>query len=192
MSRRARAMLAALAIAVAASACSSTTAGPVIVPTEGLPFEIGRRADPAGTAEAVATQRVAFARRGRLVLLPRRIPSDLPTLEAMVRALLAGPTTRETERGIQTLIPTTTRLLGITVTDGIAQVELSEEFQQAASSETLALRVAQVVWTITELPGVIGAAFLIDGEPVAPVNARGESVDRPVTRADYTELSPVR
>lgn len=187
-----RALRPVMILAFVASACTTTPSGPVIVPTEGLPFEIGRRPDPTGTADASITQRVAFARRGRLVLLQRRIPSDLPVPEAMVRTLLQGPTTREADRGIETLIPSTTRLLDLNVVEGIARVDLSGEFQQAASSETLALRVAQIVWTLTEVPSVIGAMFLIDGEPVTPVNGRGESVDRAVTRADYVDLSPTR
>lgn len=181
-----------VALLMTASACGAATGGPVVVPSEDLPFDVTRQLEPSESPAPTTLQRVGFVRRETILRVPRRIPSDAPIGEALLRALLEGPTPQEVERGIETAIPSATRLLEVVIVDNVARVDLSEEFQQAASSETLALRVAQVVWTITEVPGVIAATFLIGGEEVTPVNDRGESVDRPVTRADYASFAPRR
>ena len=89
-------------------------------------------------------------------------------------ALLDGPTSRETERAISSEIPPQTRLLQVRVVDSVAEVNLSREFQTAGSSESVLLRVAQVVRTLTSTKGVSSVRFLIDGESVGvPTDSGG-------------------
>jgi len=185
-----RVIIAVLVGSALASACGTGASGPVVLPTEDLPFDISRSLESADPLTATTRREISFIRRGRLATVARRIATDVSPQEALLRALLDGPTGREIERGIQTLIPDTTRLLDVEIVDGITAVDLSSEFQTAAPSETIVLRIAQVVWTITDTPGVLGVRFLIDGVPVTPVNGDGIQVDRPVTRGDYTNLAP--
>jgi hypothetical protein len=101
--------------------------------------------------------------------------------EALLIALLAGPQ----GRNVTSEIPPRTRLLQIEVDGTVATVNLSSEFE-AGSGQSLALRIAQVVYTLTEQPsGILGVSFEIDGVP-APVT----EPDHPVSRADYREFAP--
>lgn len=179
----------AAAVLVALLASCGTPTGPVAIPTDELPFPLQRSLDPpAGSTPRAAV--VTFVRRGRLVEVRRSVPGALSPGEAAMRALLAGPTAQERGRGIRTEIPPQTRLLDMLVVGQIAEVDLSGEFQSAAPSDSIVMRVAQVVWTLVRLPDVAAVRFLIDGVPVSTLTARGEVVDRPVTAADYASLSP--
>jgi hypothetical protein len=101
--------------------------------------------------------------------------------EALLIALLAGPQ----GRNVTSEIPPRTRLLQIEVDGTVATVNLSSEFE-AGSGQSLALRIAQVVYTLTEQPsGILGVSFEIDGVP-EPVT----EPDHPVSRADYREFAP--
>ena len=102
-------------------------------------------------------------------------------------ALLIGPTTREAERLIGTEIPSQTRLLQVHVVGTVAEVNLSREFQGAGSSQSVLLRVAQVVHTLTSIKGVAFVRFQIDGEFVSVPSDSGV-VDRPVGAGDYAAL----
>jgi germination protein M len=105
---------------------------------------------------------------------------------AALQELLAGPT--RGERGgsaVTTAIPRGTRLLGIGIESGIATVDLSSQFQAGGGSESLQLRLAQVVYTLTQFPTVKMVRFQLDGTPVDVLSSRGIVVDRPVGRRDY-------
>ena len=66
-------------------------------------------------------------------------------------------------------------------------MNLSREFQGAGSSQSVLLRVAQVVQTLTSLKGVAFVRFQIDGEFVSVPSDSGV-VDRPVGAGDYVAL----
>jgi spore germination protein GerM len=79
--------------------------------------------------------------------------------------------------------------LQVRVVDAIAEVNLSREFQTAGSSESVLLRVAEVVRTLTSTKGVSAVRFLIDGETVS-VPSDGGIVERPVSALDYVSVRP--
>lgn len=185
-----RTLISTMLLVLAATSCGSGSSEPVALPTEDLPFDVTRGTEAAATG-TTTRQEVTFVLRARLHTVNRRISAEQPPAEALLRALLEGPTRREIDRGIETMIPTTTKLLGVFLDEErIAHVDLSGEFQSAAPSETIVLRVAQVVWTLTEQPDILGVRFAIDGEPVTAVNAAGEPIDRPAARSDFQTLAP--
>jgi hypothetical protein len=51
------------------------------------------------------------------------------------------------------------------------------------------LAVAQVLWTLTEFPGIDGVLFVLDG-PLVAVPTDDGLTDRPVDRADYAAVAP--
>jgi len=161
---------------------------PVAIPPDRIPFPLSRSIQPEPPGAPTKRFRITFVRRGFLTLLPREESSRLPLEEVAVRALLDGPTDPEQDRGNSTEIPPSTRLLGLEVVDQVADVDLSQEFQGAASSRGFQLRVAQVVTTLVQIEGVIAVRFAIDGQVVSVPTGKGEIVDRPVTAADYAGL----
>ena len=104
---------------------------------------------------------------------------------AAVRALLAGPTAREKAIGMTTAIPAGTTLRSLTISAGVATVDLSGVFAQATPATRAA---AQLCYTLTQFPtvgrGVVikvnGAAFAVDGSGSARRRADYESVTPPL------------
>jgi hypothetical protein len=107
-----------------------------------------------------------------------------------ITGLLEGPSAEETEVGFTTAIPEGTELLGVDITDGVATVDLSQEFGTGGGSLSMMSRVAQVVFTLTQFPTVDSVAFSIEGQPVTALGGEGLVLEAPQTRADWEDLSP--
>jgi hypothetical protein len=147
---------------------------------------------PRQTTSTQATQSTAlpsgralevwFSRGGRLVEGLRTHTPTRRVATAALEALLAGPTRSERTTGIGSEIPPGTQLLGVTIANGVAHVDLSSDFQAGGSSRSLQLRLAQFVYTLTQFPTVSAVRFSVDGTPVN---------DHAVGRAAYKALAPV-
>ena len=70
-------------------------------------------------------------------------------------------------------IPAGTRLLGLTIKDGVATVDLSSEFESGGGSASATIRLGQVVYTLTQFPTVKSVVFQIDGRTVTRLRQRG-------------------
>ncbi len=79
--------------------------------------------------------------------------------------LFKGPTAAESNSvpAITSTIPDNTLLLGVTLTDGVATVDLSREFESGGGSFSMSGRLAQVVYTLTQFPEIESVAFELDG-----------------------------
>ena len=126
-----------------------------------------------------------------LVPLLRDVPRTPAVGTAAINQLLAGPTAAETaERVITSAVPAGSRLLGLTIDNGVATVDLSSEFESGGGSMSISVRLAQVVYTLTQFPTVQSVLFEIEGRPVTVFSSEGLILDGPVGRADYEELLP--
>jgi germination protein M len=110
---------------------------------------------------------------------------------AAMEDLLAGPTPLEARAGVTTVIPAGTRLLGLTVSKGVATVDLSSEFESGGGSASMFARLAQVACTLDQFPTVKGVSFELDGQPVDVFSGEGIVLDHPVRCRDYQDLLPV-
>jgi len=98
---------------------------------------------------------------------PRALPTTDAPLTGVLLALLAGPTAEEQARGLRSLIPADTRLLGASIRGGTAYVSFSEDFQfNVYGVEGYAASLRQIVWTATEFPTVKDVQVLIEGRRV--------------------------
>jgi hypothetical protein len=130
-----------------------------------------------------------FMRGDRLGVAARRTGDILDPAVALGE-LLRGPTPAETAAGLTTLIPTATRLLDVDVTDGLVTVDLSGAFDDGGGSASMLGRLAQIVFTVTQLSPGSRVRFRIDGEPVQVFSSEGIVLDRPQRRSDYEDQSP--
>jgi spore germination protein GerM len=184
------AALAALAalLALIAGACSRAS-GPVEVDPALVPFDVARSATPSPEVPS-QTLSIYLIRDARLIAAPRTVSADAPTPEAALSALFQGPTTQERTDGLETAIPPATQLVRITVLDSVAEIDLTDEFQNPAAPEEVLQRIAQVVWTLAGVPGVMSVRFSIDGDPIAVPTDLDAAATRPVTPADYASIAP--
>jgi hypothetical protein len=126
-----------------------------------------------------------------LFVVHRTQPATRAVGAAAVEALLAGPDgDREMSGDVETAIPRGTRLLGLDIDGGIATVDLTSEFESGGGSLSMQMRLAQVVYTLTQFPTVKSVLFRLDGEPVDVFSGEGIVLDKPVTRRDYGDLLP--
>ncbi len=143
------------------------------------------------TLPAPASLEVWFARGEELVSVRRTHEATPRVATAAIEALLAGPTSAERASGIDTAIPAGTRLLGISITGGVATIDLTSEYQSGGGSLSMQERLGQVVYTLTQFPTVKTVSFRLDGTPVDVFSGEGIVLSKPVGRRDYQDLLPV-
>ncbi|REE98462.1 LpqB family beta-propeller domain-containing protein [Thermomonospora umbrina] len=95
------------------------------------------------------------------ISLPLVNRQELP--RQLVQALLAGPTTW-LKPAVRSFFPAGTRLRGISISEGIATVDLSSE-AHLGGEERMA---AQLTWTLQRLPEVRQVKMQIDGDTIDP------------------------
>jgi germination protein M len=124
-----------------------------------------------------------------LVPVLREIPATKAVARAAMNALLDGPNARErgASPAISSVIPSGTELLGLSIKDGIATVDLSGEFESGGGSASQIGRLGQVVFTLTQFSSVDSVAFRVDGRPVTVFGSEGIVLEGPVGRADESD-----
>jgi hypothetical protein len=123
-----------------------------------------------------------------LVPVLRVVPKSPGVAAAAMRALLAGPT--GADEPISSAVPAGTKLLGVTIKNGVATVDLSTEFDSGSGSVWMHYRLAQVTYTLTQFTTVKSVVFQIDGQTVTVFGSEGIELDGPVGRADFYDQLP--
>jgi sporulation and spore germination protein/immunoglobulin-like protein involved in spore germination len=174
---------------------AAPSAEPSVVP--GSPDLTPAPSSPAGTPEPTSPTtgttvvRAYFYLGGPpgsegFVAVLREIPSTQAVARAAMNALLAGPQGRELfdGAGISSAIPAGTELRGLSISNGIATVDLSSDFEAGAGSASTIVRLGQVVYTLTQFPTVTSVVFQVEGRTVTVFGSEGLVLDRPIGR-DY-------
>jgi germination protein M len=138
----------------------------------------------------LVTYQVWFTRDESLFMVTRTQQATPRIGSAALEALLAGPDTREQAAAVGSQIPSGTQLLGLSVDNAVATVDLTSEFESGGGSASMNMRIAQVVYTLTQFPTVKGVLFELDGRRVDVLGGEGVIVDQPVTRKDFRSLLP--
>lgn len=133
---------------------------------------------------------VYFVLNEKMHAIHRTVPYTKQTAAAAVQALVAGPTPEEAQLGIFTAIPDGTLLLGVNIEGPTATVDLSREYESGGGSLSMGLRLAQVVYTLTQFPSVETVQFKLDGKPITVFGGEGFLLEHPVGRLDYEDYTP--
>ena len=172
---------------------TAVTTAPVSMSPAATPSGAGT--SPA-TSPAPASSMVVFLLRGEhLVPVERALATGRDVVTAAVESLLAGPTDEEARPadgspGLTSAIPAGTTLRGITVSGATAVVDLSAQFAAGGGSASMFARLAQVVFTVTQVPVVTGVTFRLDGRPVTTFSSEGIVLAGPSVRADFRDQLP--
>lgn len=121
----------------------------------------------------------------------RAIPDTPAVATGAIKALLAGPTPEEAQDDLTSAIPPATLLLGLSIDDGLATIDLSREFESGGGSFAMISRLAQVVYTLTQFPTVEVVTFELDGQPVTVFSNEGLLLEEPVRASDYWSALPL-
>ena len=121
---------------------------------------------------------VAFLKGEQSVVASRRGSG----VEAAVENLLAGPTAAETKKGIRSQLPAGVRVKSLIVEHGVASIDLGAKFASGAGADSLPARFAQLVLTLTEVPGVDAVKVRVNGD-VRQELYPGVDLRKPVTAA---------
>lgn len=172
-----------------ATAQQAQPASPVQKPTAATPVKPETDKNKPATAVRQATiYWVRVDADGKLTperatrVLPK---SDAPMSDAL-ETLFAAPTIDELKHGVRTLIPPGTKLRSAWVKDGVAFINVSEEFQfnQYGIDGALA-QLLQVVFTATEFSTVKSVQFLIEGQKQEYLGAEGVWIGSPLSRTSF-------
>jgi hypothetical protein len=178
---------AAVLVLFAVTGCANQSAVHLLSADQLPPALYGKQSANAHTQQVI----VYFIRGSKLVQQTRTSSSSLTTAQQAMRELLKGPTAEELADGLSTAIPPNTALLSVDVDNNhVATVNLSQEFEEATDPKVHELRIAQVVFTLTELSDVNAVRFRFEGDPPAPVLDENGVPSLLVGPARYSRLAP--
>jgi germination protein M len=190
-------LIAVVLTAVALAACGGSTPAPTVTvtttPTGSSPSATASpivSSSPTATPAATMTVSLYFMRGEFVGTAHRSVPQTTAVATAAMTALLGGPSASEKAAGLKTIIPTGTKLHGVTISNGIATVDFSSAYESGGGTLSMTARLAQVVYTLTQFPTVKGVNFKIDGKKVTVVGGEGIMLTHPQTRADYESVTP--
>ena len=159
-----------------APAAATTTMAPATTPPTTAP--------PVATTEAAVGAGQPFTvwllRDGRLSPGQVRIAQGPDGPREALDALLAGRTPLEEDLGLQTGLSTYVQVQSWEQQGGTVVVGFNRAFETAQTRP----QVAQVVWTLTQFPGIDAVQLLIDGLP------NGATGVPPMDRFEVDEVAP--
>lgn len=180
----------ALIAAVALTGCGLQPQDrPEVVPNTEMATTTGTRTPGAPTSPAPGHRLagIYLLRQDRLVLVHRSVPKTAD-VEHIVSQLADGPTTAEAADGLRTaVLPGPIR---VGVAGPSADVTVSSALTQLAGTDQLHA-FAQVVWTVTEHSTATTVRVLVSGQRIRVPTDMG-LVSRPVSRADFSSVAPLR
>jgi spore germination protein GerM len=175
---------------------TSTTTLPQETPPVGSLSTIDTDPPDSGPVESVPATTVAeptelvelyFVNGSEIV--PIDTPVAAPVAERRILdALGLGPPPAEFEAGVRTAVPTN---LVVRFRKGaVATVDLDAELFRGIDPGNQRHAVAQIVLTLTRLPGIDSVLFTVGGDPLSVYQRNDELTEpgEPVTREDYEEL----
>jgi germination protein M len=171
------------------------TPGPSAIPTPSTDPSSSPQVEPSASPTGTMVVRSYFYLDGvpfsaGLVPYLFEVPETKGVASAAMSALLAGSVVqRDGFAHISSAIPAGTKLLGLTIKNGVATVDLSTEFESGGSASART-RLAQVVYTLTQFSTVQSVLFQIEGTTVTVFGGEGVGLDEPQARADYLDLLP--
>jgi peptidoglycan hydrolase-like protein with peptidoglycan-binding domain len=106
------------------------------------------------------------------------------TIKDAVARLTAGPSTTEVRRGVRTFVPKELKLEAASLAGHTATVDLGAAFAKAGNAAARTARLAQLVYTVSSVPGVTSVRVRIDGRAPPPGSFPRFNLTRPITRAE--------
>jgi Sporulation and spore germination len=177
-------------VALLLGACGiATDPSPRLINKKDVPYGLLSR--PPTTATVSVGEYVTIYLDGpkRLVAVSRAIPAPASVV-GVLEALEEGPTTAEAAQGLASPISTAGPLVLSRLGPTSVTVSLSPSFTSLGGQEQI-VAVAQLVYTVTALPGIDRVDVRIGGRAAAVPTGDGNLSKTPVSRSEYSLLAPI-
>jgi spore germination protein GerM len=154
-----------------------------------VPFDLAERAPGATTSTtAVGTSSYELYFVANDVLRPvTRTSESRPPPRSVLQRLVAGPNDSEQEQGLRSVLAPDISVDDVVVDDGVATIVLGGGDASNSGAAGQALGVAQIVYTLTGLPGIREVRFVVDGRTSEVPRGDGTLSKQPVSRSDYPD-----
>jgi spore germination protein GerM len=127
--------------------------------------------------------KVYFFQGEKIRPVARNIAKNQTPLEAAIENLLKGPASQETAQEYFTMIPSGTKLVSAKIEGETAIIALTKELgQYGGGASRVRGMLAQIVYTLTELPGVSSVEILVNGARELALGGEGYVLDEKLTR----------
>ncbi|HYH49743.1 MAG TPA: GerMN domain-containing protein [Acidimicrobiia bacterium] len=181
-------------VAIVAVACGIPAEEKATIAQPGsVPYDLLGDGPAATATTQVAAQTekatIFLVQGERLAPVQRELPAPV-SVGAVLEALAAGPTSTEVQLGLRTTLLSPGLMRSGGVQGGIATIDLGQPFTEIVGRDQI-VALAQIVSTVTGLPGVGRAAFTLEGQPVGILRGDGAVTTESVSRDDYATLAPV-
>jgi spore germination protein GerM len=133
---------------------------------------------------------VYFVAGNRLQPVVRDLTEPATVAKAII-ALLAGPDEGEAVSGIRSAISPAASILPSRHDPATVIVDLSVDFVQGTTTSEQVLGLAQIVFTATEIQGVTGVRFTLEGASIEVPTPSGAVTAQPVGRDAFDDLKPL-
>src|SRR4051794_17316633 len=140
------------------------------------------------TAAETSVYKVWSQRSGKLWLVKRQQPLTSAPARAAMQALLTGPNLAESDAGVGSQVPASADLLGLSVANGTATVDLSSGFATSGTTAQVRMRLAQLTWTLAQFPTIDQVSLQVNGRTVSSL--AGVRLPRPMTQDSFAGLLP--
>jgi germination protein M len=125
-----------------------------------------------------------------LVPTLRTVPRTAGVARAALNALFDPEQVLDQYSQLSTAIPAGSKVLGISIKNGVATVDLSSGFESGGGSASAKFRLGQVVYTLTQFSTVRSVLFQVEGRTVTTFGPEGIVLDGPQSRKDFEEQLP--
>lgn len=98
-----------------------------------------------------------------------------------------GPVEGLLPEGFSAVLPEGTKVLGLSIKDGVATVDFSKEFAKYSAEDERKILEA-VTWALTEFDNVQRVVIWLEGKPLNVMPVGGTPVNAPLSRADGINL----
>ncbi|WP_168207557.1 GerMN domain-containing protein [Microlunatus elymi] len=139
-------------------------------------------------SEQATTQQVVYlVRDGHLAPVDRWVVAA-GGVDAVLRAVVGGPTAAEQAAGYQSALPVMRTALHARIIDGVATISVPAGLVALGASRQV-MAVGQLVYSVTEIDGVDQVQLDNGGTVELPVSD-GALTSAPVDRSDYAAIAP--
>ena len=178
-----------LVLPVLLAACSlGSEASPHVVPRSEVPYGLLEPTVPTTAVESPAENVTIYLEGPQHLATVSRIVPSPASPSGVLAALARGPTSAEAAIDLRSPISTAAPISVESVDRGLVVIRLGAAFANLAGRDQIAA-VAQLVYTMTAIPGIDAVEVTINGRSATVPTANGALTRNPVTRAEYESMA---